>query len=76
MTGAADRSRGAQKSEAHMRKNASFAIAATMMGLAMIFWAKSNVVATSADVRPKVGLSSYVVTPSSYLPFQVIEPIY
>jgi hypothetical protein len=58
-----------------MRKNASFAIAATIMGLAMIFWA--SVVATSADVvRPKVGLSSYVVTPSSYLPFQVIEPIY
>ena len=75
MTGAADHSRGAQKSEAHMRKNASFAIAATIMGLAMIFWA--SVVATSADVvRPKVGLSSYVVTPSSYLPFQVIEPIY
>jgi hypothetical protein len=77
MTGAADHSRGAWKSEAHMRKNASFAIVATIMGMAMIFWAKSSVVATSADVvRPKVGLSSYVVTPSSYLPFQVIEPIY
>jgi hypothetical protein len=40
-----------------MRKNASFAIAATIMGLAMIFWAKSSVTATSADVvRPKGGL--------------------
>ncbi len=59
-----------------MGKNASFAVAATMMGLAMIFWVKSSVVATSADVRPKVGMSSFVVTSSSYLPFQVIEPIY
>jgi len=59
-----------------MRKNTSFAIAATMLGLAMIFWAKS-VVATSADiVRPKIGLSTYFVTPSPYLPIQVIEPIY
>jgi hypothetical protein len=37
-----------------MRKNASFAIAATIIGLAMIFWAKSSVTATSADVvRPQ-----------------------
>ena len=58
-----------------MRKNTSFAIAATMLGLAMIFWAKSSVV--SADiVRPKVGLSSYVATPGSYLPIQVVEPIW
>jgi hypothetical protein len=60
-----------------MRKNTSFAIAATMLGLAMIFWAKSSVVATSADiVRPKIGSSTYVITQSPYLPFQVIEPIY
>jgi hypothetical protein len=59
-----------------MRKNTSFAVAATIMGLAMIFWVKSSVVATSADVRPKVGMPSFVVTSSSYLPFQVIEPIY
>jgi hypothetical protein len=59
-----------------MRKNASIAIAATIMG-AMIFLAKSDVVVTSADiVRPKIGLSNYVVKPSSYLPFQVIEPIW
>jgi hypothetical protein len=60
-----------------MRKNTSFAVAATMLGLAMIFWAKSSVVATSADiVRPKAGVSSYVVTPSSYLPIGVAEPIW
>jgi hypothetical protein len=58
-----------------MRKNTSFATAATMLGLAMIFWAKSSVV--SADVvRPKIGLSSYVASPSSYLPFQAVEPIW
>jgi hypothetical protein len=58
-----------------MRENASFAIAATMLGLAMIFWATSSVVGADI-VRPKVGLSSYIVTPSSYVPFQVVEPIF
>jgi hypothetical protein len=58
-----------------MRKNTGFAIAATMLGLAMIFWAKSSVV--SADTaRPKVGLSSYYVVTSSYLPIQAVEPIW
>jgi hypothetical protein len=60
-----------------MRKNASFAIAATIIGLAMIFWAKSSVTATSADViRPQGGLLSAVVTPSPYLPIQVVDPIW
>ena len=60
-----------------MRKNASFAIAATIFGLAMIFWAKSSVVATSADVmRPKVGLTTYSVAPSSYLPIHAVEPVW
>jgi hypothetical protein len=60
-----------------MRKNASFAIAATIIGLAMIFWGKSSVTATSADtVKPKVGLLSAVVTPSPYLPIQVVDPIW
>jgi hypothetical protein len=59
-----------------MRKNMSFAIAATMLGLAVIFWAKSSVVATSADaVRPKVGMS-FVAVPGSYLPLQVVQPIW
>jgi hypothetical protein len=60
-----------------MRKNTSFAIAATMLGLAMIFWVRSSVVATSADVvRPNIGVTTYNVTPSSYLPIQVVEPIW
>jgi hypothetical protein len=58
-----------------MRKNISFAIAATMLGLAMIFWARSSVVSAEI-VRSKVGLSSQVVTLSSYLPIQVVEPIW
>jgi hypothetical protein len=77
MKGAANHSRGPQKSEAHMRKHTSFAMAATIMALAMIFWAKSSVVATNADiVRPKVGLSPYVVMSNSYLPIQVIDEVY
>ena len=40
----------AQESEAHMRKNTTFAIVATIMGLAMIVWAKSSVVTTHAEV--------------------------
>jgi hypothetical protein len=60
-----------------MRKHTSFAMAATIMALAMIFWAKSSVVATNADiVRPKVGLSPYVVMSNSYLPIQVIDEVY
>lgn len=60
-----------------MRKHTSFAVAAMILGLSTVFWIKSGVVATGADVvRPKVGLANYVLTPSSYLPFQVMEPIY
>jgi hypothetical protein len=59
-----------------MRKNTSFAIAATIMGLAIIFWAKSSVEATSADIaRPKLGMSAYGVAPA-YLPIQALEPVY
>jgi len=60
-----------------MRKHTSFAVAAMILGLSTMFWIKSGVVATGADVvRPKAGLAVYAVTPSSYLPFQVMEPIY
>ena len=60
-----------------MRKNTSFAIVATMLGLAMIFWVKSSVVATGADaIRPKVGLTTYNLTPSSYLPIRSVEPVW
>jgi hypothetical protein len=64
------------ESEAHMRKNASFAVAATMLVLATIFWAKSSVVATSAYMgRPKLGMS-YVVMLGSFLPVKMFEPIW
>jgi hypothetical protein len=57
-----------------MRKNISFAIAATMLGLAMIFFAKSSVVATSADmVRPNVGMS-HTAMPGAFLPVRALEP--
>ncbi|HEY7244569.1 MAG TPA: hypothetical protein VH678_11890 [Xanthobacteraceae bacterium] len=59
-----------------MRKNTSFAVAAAMIGLAVIFWARSSVVARSADVRTSHGVSSYVVGSGSYLPFAVMEPVY
>ena len=60
-----------------MRKNTIFAIAATIMGLAIIVWAKSSVVTTHAEViRPKAGSSPYLVKPNSYLPIQAIEKVY
>jgi hypothetical protein len=65
------------ESEAQMRKHISFAMAATIVVLAMISWAESSVVATNEDtVRPKVGLSPYVVMSNSYLPIQVLEEAY
>ncbi len=60
-----------------MRKNTAFAIAATIMGLAMIFWAKSAVVATHAEVtRPKVVSSPYVVMSNPYLRIHAVEQFY
>ena len=60
-----------------MRKHTGFAMAATIVALAAVFWAKSSVVATNAEiVRPKVGLSPYVVMTHPYLPIQVIEEVY
>ncbi len=60
-----------------MRKNIAFAMAATVLGMVMIFWAKSVVVATHAEViRPTVGWSPYVVMPNPYLPIRGIEEVY
>ena len=54
-----------------MRKHISFTIAAMIMGLAMVFWFKANVVETNADIaRPRVHLSSSVSNP--YLPAQTL----
>ena len=58
-----------------MRKHISFAIAATIFGLAMGFWAISSVAYTNVDiVRPKVELSSSMSHP--HLPAQVLTPIF
>ena len=59
---------------AHMRKNISFTVAATIFGLGMMLWAKSAVVAT--QLRPPVGTSAYVVISNSYLPIQVLDETY
>jgi hypothetical protein len=58
-----------------MRKNTSFAVAAAMIGLAMLFWARSSIVASSADVRHLAGMSPHLTT-VSYLPFRTMEPVY
>src|ERR1700730_3664276 len=59
---------------AHMRKNISFTVAATIFGLGMMLWAKSAVVAT--QLRPPVGTSAYVVISNSYLPIHVLEALH
>lgn len=58
-----------------MRKHISFAIAATIVGLAMVFLVKAGVVETNADVaRPRVDLSSPLSNP--YLSLRVLDPVY
>jgi hypothetical protein len=55
-------------------KHINFAIAATIVGLAMVLWTKAGVVETDAIARPMVVLSSPMSNP--YLPFRVLEPVY
>jgi hypothetical protein len=59
-----------------MRKNTSFAVAAAVMGLAMAFWVKSAVVASSADVRSHASAPVYFATSGPYLPVRVAEPVW
>jgi hypothetical protein len=60
-----------------MRKNISFTVAATILGLSMVLWAKSAVVASQVGVaRPPVGTSASVVISNSYLPIQVLDETY
>jgi hypothetical protein len=57
-----------------MRKHISFTIAATIVGLAMVFWFKAIVVETNAAVvRQKIDLSAPMSNP--YLPTKVLEPV-
>ena len=44
-----------------MRKNTTFTVAAVIMGLAVIFWARSSLLGTSSDTRSTVGTSFYPV---------------
>jgi hypothetical protein len=52
-----------------MRKHISFTIAATIVGLTIVFWAKASVLENK-----KVELSSRASTPN--LTFQVLAPAY
>ncbi len=59
-----------------MRNHIAFAMATAVIGLAMLFWAKSAVVSSHPDaVRPLVGLAPHVMS-NPYLPIQVLEEAY
>jgi len=58
-----------------MRKHISFAFAATILGLAMVFWVKAGMVENNANVaRPRADLSSPISKP--YRSVQVFDLIY
>jgi hypothetical protein len=58
-----------------MRKHISFAITATILGLAMIFWVKVSMVENNANVaRPRADLSSPISKP--YRSVRVLDLIY
>ena len=63
-----------------MRKHVSFAIAATMLGLAVGFWTITGVVETTASFgKSKAVAPTYrviQVQPVAYLPGKEIEPVY
>ena len=59
-----------------MGKNTSFAVAAALMGLVMVFWVKSAVEESSADVRPRAAASLYFDPSAAYLPFRVDQPVW
>jgi hypothetical protein len=57
-----------------MRKNITFTVAAAIMGLAVIFWARSSLLGTSSDTRSTVGMSSYPTETVPYPPLQAVQP--
>ena len=63
-----------------MRKHVSFAIAATVLVLAVVFWSISGVVQTTASFgRSNAVAPTYrviQVPPNAYLPGKEIEPVY
>jgi hypothetical protein len=64
-----------QKSEAHMRKNISFTVAAAIMGLGVILWAGASLISTRDDTRSTVGMSFHGDETVPFLRLQEIEPI-
>jgi hypothetical protein len=73
--GAAGNSRGPQIKEAHMRRYVGFGVVIAVVALGIVFWAKSSVVETNANVvRSSAGISPYeIMTNSKNLPVQHIE---
>jgi hypothetical protein len=63
-----------------MRKQVSFAVAATILGLAIGFWTITGVVQSTASFgRSKVVAPTYrviQVPPNAYLPGKELEPVY
>jgi hypothetical protein len=63
-----------------MRKHVSFAIAATVLVSAVVFWSISGVIQTAAGSgRTKAVAPTYRVIqilPTAYLPGKEIEPVY
>ena len=59
-----------------MSKNASFAVAALALALAMILFAASNVLGTTSDSsRPKSG-GSNATSAAPFLPVKPLEPVW
>jgi hypothetical protein len=57
-----------------MRRYLGFAAIAGVIALAIVFWAKSSVVATNADVRSSAAISPYdIMTSSKNLPVQQVQ---
>jgi hypothetical protein len=63
-----------------MRKRVSFAIAATMLGLAVGFWTATGVVETTASFGQSKAVAPIYrviqVQPAAYLSGKEIEPVY
>jgi hypothetical protein len=57
-----------------MRKNTTFTVAAVIMGLAVIFWARSSLLGTSSDSRSTVGVSFYPTEAVPYPPLPAVQP--
>jgi hypothetical protein len=63
-----------------MRKHVTFAIAAAVLVLSVVFWSISGVVQTTASFgRSKAVVPTYrviQVSPNPYLPIKELEPVY